>query len=131
MQGMRKSALIAKAVDEAEKHMALHPNLAGELRAGSIVEAAFRKSVPRIPAGLTAELFRHGWERYRQDQARHILEDICDALHEDYDLQSDPLEQRDWELISELFSEWAGDVELHLLQYIMGLALERGAIGQG
>ena len=124
---MRHSQLIAKAISDAKKEMAIQPGIQTELKAGRRVEQLFSKPFSRLPRPLLNELFAYGWDQVLKGRT-DLLGDLSDVLHMDYDDQTDGLGKDDWSFLSDVVNEWAVDLDLELLQYIMSGVMDHKAL---
>lgn len=57
-----------------------------------------------------------------------VMGDLVDVLHCQYDEENDPLDTGQWALISSVVSEFALDMEMGFVSYIMSHALDHHAV---
>lgn len=119
-----------------------------------LVREAFHSSVPALPNTLVDELFEHFNRRLtaatgtphavagrdadsgsRQEHNSHEeldrlepLADVVDLLSEDYDENSDPLQAEDWKAIRDIFSDYAAELDMRTVNYVMRLVVDHGAV---
>ena len=108
------------------------------------VRDAFHGSVPALPEALVDELFEHfdrrlaasaagksaTTERSPHDELSRYepLADVVDLLSQDYDENADPLQPEDWPVIRDVFSNYAGELNMRTVTYVMRLVVEHGAV---
>lgn len=92
-------------------------------------ERAFRAGARSIPAGMLGELFSYLFDRYEAGEVtRQAFGDMLDLLAMEYDDQNDPLHSNDWRTLAELVDEYAADMDMKLVQYIMERVLSHRAL---
>ena len=52
------------------------------------------------------------------------LADTVDVLCEEYDSGNDPLGREEWAALGEITSEYAPDLDMRLVSYVMGLVVD-------
>lgn len=119
----RSSSFVA----QAERLERRHRDDPVALRAG--LEEIFRAGLRGIPPTMVAELFAYLFEQYEQGTAdRQRLGDVLDLMAMDYDDAADPLAVEDWSVLADLVNEFAGELDMSLVQYIMERVLEHKAL---
>lgn len=56
------------------------------------------------------------------------LADLVDLLWMEYDGDADPLERQDWEVVRDVVDEYAPELEMDLVQYVMERVVEHRAL---
>ena len=125
---MHASSMIAKAIADGKKEIALYPGLDTEIKVARRVSEIFAKPLNRLPRPLVNEIFAFAWPRTLESNP-DILGDFCDLFLRDYDEVTDPLELQDWEFVSDLVNEYGTVLEIDLIEYIMMRVLEHKALG--
>ncbi len=96
------------------------------------LRSIFARSIPKIPDDTLAALFTTFLSRYgasgsgAPSKAIDWLSGVGSLLLSDYD--GTPFSLEDWEEIRELVTIDSGEIDLETLTYILGQALEHGAI---
>ena len=94
-------------------------------------EELFRKAVSHVPTALASELFEAiSREITVGNRPDTLYGDVIDLLHQDYDERDDPLTPGDWDLLRDLINDYALELELSLVQYVMERVVERGRIDE-
>ena len=114
------------------------------------VREAFYGSVPSLPEAMVEELFLHFCRRLTGSsgavaageapvEADHggpheeldrleALADVVDLLNEDYDEERDPLDAADWPVIRDVCSDYAVELNMRTVSYVMRLVVDHGAV---
>ena len=95
----------------------------------SELEQLFQNSAPHLPPGLMSDLFVHGTQsRGTPDERRQTLGDLLDLLWLQYDDAADPLDGNDWSTIRDVVDQYAMDLDMSLVQYVMERVMSHNAI---
>ena len=92
----------------------------------------FARSVPKVPGETMAALFTTFLSRYGsggdESSAAAIdwLAGVGSLLLSDYD--GTPFTREDWEEIREIVTVDSGEIDMDTLSYVLGQALEHGAV---
>jgi hypothetical protein len=100
------------------------------------VRTTFDLSLAGLPADMRADIFAYLIDHFpdRQGEFPELLDyttymgDVIDLLNEEYDEDNDPLYAEDWEFVRDSVSDFAGDLDMKLLNYVMGLVVAKGYI---
>jgi len=99
-----------------------------------VIRNSFTEMNRHLPPGLVDELLDHftanlaeGSEDSAFDRCEKLA-DVLDALHEEYDNKSDPLNAEDWTVISGAVSDHALHLDMEFVTYIMKLAVDHHAV---
>lgn len=93
------------------------------------LEAYFIRQVPQVGNELAADLFAHIWQSRSDFTDRtQSLGDILDLLFQQYDDETDPLTQEDWEVLRDSIDQHALDLDMSLVQYVMERVVAHHAI---
>ncbi len=99
-----------------------------------MIRLSFTDMNRHLPTGLVEELLdrftlnlTEGPEDSAFDRCEKLA-DVVDVLHEEYDSESDPLNAQDWTAIGDTISEYARNVDMGFLTYIMKLAVDHHAV---
>jgi hypothetical protein len=96
---------------------------------GTRAERLFASHLRGYPSPFVSELFAYALDRVEQGTAEvSLFGVIIDLLWRDYDDQGDPLSSQDWEFLRDLVDEYAGDLDMAAIQYIMERVVSHGAI---
>jgi hypothetical protein len=92
---------------------------------------AFSRSVPKVPEETLSALFTTFLSRYGNGggtpaKAVEWLVGVGSLLLSDYD--GTPFTKTEWEEIRELVTIDPGEIDIDTLSYVLGLALEHGAL---
>jgi hypothetical protein len=93
---------------------------------------AFSRSVPKVPEETLSALFTTFLSRYGTSdggtpaKAVEWLVGVGSLLLADYD--GTPFTKAEWEEIRELVTIDSGEIDIETLSYVLGLALEHGAL---
>jgi hypothetical protein len=98
---------------------------------------AFDLVLSHLPEDLRIDLFDYLMERYPErtgtyadlfDYAEY-LGDVIDLLNLEYDEQADPLFREDWDYIRDSVSDFALELDMDLVNYVMQLVVAKGFLG--
>lgn len=100
-----------------------------------LVREAFTSLVHSVPGAMVTELYEQFSARLRANPAddrifidrAEYLADVADILAGQYDTEHDPLGEEEWRLIGEITSDYALDLDMGQLNYIMQLVVEHHA----
>ena len=101
-----------------------------------LVRPAFTGTLPPLPGSMVDEVFdlfaeriveRHGTDGVFFDDARYLA-DVADLLSGQYDEQNDPLERDDWSVVGDVVNDYALDLDMGLVTYVMKLVVDHGGI---
>ena len=53
---------------------------------------------------------------------------VVDLFAGDYDEQLDPLLETDWDVVRDVVGEYAGEMDMDVVNYVMGMVLEKGRL---
>lgn len=96
------------------------------------LRSTFARSVPKVPDDTLAGLFTTFLSRYgsgaadESEKAINWLIGVGSLLLSDYD--GTPFTRADWEEIRELVTIDSGEIDVDTLTYVLGQALEHGAL---
>lgn len=102
----------------------------------AVIGQTFLEVNRHLPSELVEELFQHfageleagdGPEPSPFDACSR-LGDVVDVLHEEYDVDADPLSAADWSVIGEIVSAHALKLEMNYVTYVMKLAVDHHAL---
>ncbi len=95
----------------------------------SELEQLFRNSASHLPPGFTSDLFMHGIQsRAAPDERRQTLGDLLDLVWLQYDDAADPLDENDWSTVRDVVDQYAMDLDMGLVQYVMERVMSHNAI---
>jgi hypothetical protein len=98
------------------------------------IRVAFVDACRNLPAPLVLALFEEFESSLKPEGDESafdhgtVLGDIVDVLHGQYDSENDPLDQEDWSLIGAVLSDFAFDLDMELVTYVMKLAVDHGGV---
>ncbi len=101
-----------------------------------LVREAFVAMLSELPAEMVTEVFEAFTDRIRQraqpdarflDEARY-LSDIADLFALQYDEEHDPVHEDDWPLIGEIVNDYALDLDMPTVNYVMRLVVDHHAL---
>ena len=101
-----------------------------------LVHHAFRSMMNDLPDDMVEELFEHITDRIIEraddseafiDQARYLA-DVADLFTFQYDGENDPIHPNDWQLIGEVVNDFALDIDMQTLNYVMTRVVDHGGI---
>ena len=96
------------------------------------LRSTFARSVPKVPDDTLAGLFTTFLSRYGSGSTEEAasamdwLSGVGSLLMADYD--GTPFSKADWEEIRELITIDSGEIDVDTLTYVLGQALEHGAL---
>ena len=96
------------------------------------LRSIFARSVPKVPGETLAALFTTFLSRYGSggadgsSKALDWLAGIGSLLLSDYD--GTPFTREDWEEIRDIVTVDSGEIDVDVLTYVLGQALEHGAL---
>lgn len=124
---MQSSRMVAKALAEIthniQKNNGEQPTLTDQKHA----ELVFAKFLRHIPRGMSSELFQYGWQSYLAGSS-DTLPELCDVLLMEYDADANLLQKEDWSFLCDVVNEYATDMDMELVQYIMKYIVEYDAL---
>lgn len=96
---------------------------------GSDLEELFVKQVSPIPAEMARDVYVHVAQTTADGETpvQHLA-DLVDLFHVQYDDQNDPLPATDWPVVRDLVDQYAGDLDMELVQYVMERVVGHKAI---
>ncbi|TVQ20323.1 MAG: hypothetical protein EA382_15160 [Spirochaetaceae bacterium] len=103
----------------------------------ALVRPAFIGVLPALPGSMADEVFDLFAERIIErsgsagvffDDARYLA-DVADLFAEQYDEQNDPLDRSDWAVIGDIVNDYALDLDMGWVTYVMKLVVDHGGIG--
>ncbi len=89
-----------------------------------------------LPPQMADELFdvfndriveRMGDDELYFDAAQYLA-DVADLFAEQYDTDHDPLVQEDWPLVSQIVNDFAVDLDMETVNYVMQLVVEHHGV---
>ncbi len=101
-----------------------------------LVREAFVGTLGDLPADMATEVFETLADEIRKraepeaaflDEARY-LSDIADLFSLQYDEENDPIHGEDWQLIGEIVNDYALDLDMPTVNYVMRLVVDHHAI---
>jgi hypothetical protein len=101
------------------------------------VRAAFTDAVGSLPNGMADEILDHFLSRIAPDavDGEQTIFDQCEPLSEvldvlagQYDEETDPLTRPDWAALAEITSDFAHELDMELVNYIMKRAVDHNAL---
>lgn len=102
---------------------------ADETAVAADLENQFTRQLSHLPAELTADLFSHCMGSREEFDARvQVLADILDLMYQQYDDEADPLTVADWEVLRETIDQYALDLDMSLVQYVMERVVSHHAL---
>ena len=101
-----------------------------------LVRAAFLGMLHGLPNRMPDEIFELFTEQMMQRsdektsflEAASYLSDIADLFALQYDEQNDPLHPDDWSLVGEIVNDYANDLDMPTVNYIMRLVVDHNGI---
>jgi len=93
------------------------------------MQRAFSAAAPPVPDAMSEEIFEYFFQRAPEGDtqaAAALLGDVADLLGAEYDEQADPLAPEDWEFMKEVVSEYAAELDMDLVNYVMKLVVAHG-----
>lgn len=99
-----------------------------------MIRGSFVDMNRHLPAGVAEDLLDHftlnlaeGPEDSAFDRCEKLA-DLIDVLNEEYDSNNDPLNTEDWAAISGVVSDYAQNLDMGFVTYIMKLAVDHHAV---
>lgn len=100
-----------------------------------LLEDAFSTSLPHLPSGMADEVFQHFWSTpgcaSREDfygPCAQRLADALDLFQGSYDEENDPLLPADWEVVRDVVSARATELDMELVNYLMRLVVDHDGL---
>lgn len=101
-----------------------------------MIQSAFYHALSHLPQGMVEDIAEYFISRLRAaDDSGHSVFDSCrdladviDIFWEAYDEEHDPIGHDDWSQISEITSDYALDLDMKLVSYVMKLAVDHHAV---
>jgi hypothetical protein len=89
----------------------------------------FSRQLSHLPRELSSELFDHCMAtRSDTDQRVQALGDILDLMYQQYDEAVDPLLPADWQLLRDIIDQFAADLDMAVVQYVMERVVSHHAL---
>ena len=93
------------------------------------LEEQFTRQLSHLPADLTADMFGHcTTTRTSADEQIQVLADMLDLMHQQYDDDADPLTVEDWQALRDIIDQYALDLQMELVQYVMERVVSHRAL---
>ena len=101
-----------------------------------LVHDAFCGMLTGLPAQLVEEVYELVTDRIVEraeneasfiDEAQYLA-DVADLLTLQYDEENDPLHPDDWEIIGDLVNDYALDLDMETLNYVMKLVVDHHGV---
>jgi hypothetical protein len=97
------------------------------------VADAFRDSLSGLPEGVSEDLFQHFFFKRVAPDAEplqiidrlELLGDAVDLFHGEYGAGADPFDEEDWHTFRDVVSEYAHDMDMDVVNYVMKLVVEK------
>jgi hypothetical protein len=124
---MQTSRVIAKVLDDITHNMKKNNLIEPTHQDQQHLESVFLKSVRLIPKGMAFELFEYGWQSFLQG-IKETLPEFCDVILMEYDTEAAILNTDDWEFFSDVVNEYATQIDMELVEYIMRFVVENDAL---
>jgi len=129
---MFASERFRRQVNKIRKEFRTAPE--GELLAQ--IRNAFDLCLASIPAVMRDDIFEYLVGRFADRKSRYAdllmytdyMGDFIDLLNVDYDEHQDPIFADDWDYLREVVTEFAGDLDMDLVNYAMELVVRKGHI---
>lgn len=95
--------------------------------------AYFRRFLPPLPEGMADDLFAGVEDRLLSDPEsfEQTLADMVDMMWMQYDDTADPLATEEWQLLRDLIDQYAIDLDMQLVEYVMERVVNHRALGEG
>lgn len=97
---------------------------------------AFRSLLAGLPGSMASDIFESVADRVQRrmsdeeiflDEARYLA-DVADLFCGAYDEEADPIHDEDWQLIGEIVNDYALDLEMETVNYVMRFVVEHHGI---
>lgn len=93
------------------------------------LETLFLRHLPGLPEGFGGAVFAYVMDSDREAaEKQQLLADLLDLTWMQYDDQADPLSREDWSFLRDLIDEYAPELELDLVQYVMERVVSHHAL---
>lgn len=101
-----------------------------------LVHEAFRGMITGLPEAMVEEVYELITDRILEraedgaifiDEAEYLA-DVADLLTLQYDEENDPLHPDDWELIGDLVNDYALDLDMETVNYVMKLVVDHHGV---
>ncbi|MFW5689585.1 MAG: hypothetical protein ACOC1U_08435 [Spirochaetota bacterium] len=101
-----------------------------------LVHDAFLGMMQGLPSGMGEEIYELISERIIRrsddgavylDEAKYLA-DVVDLFALQYDEEHDPIEDEDWQLIGEIVNDYALDLDMQTVNYVMTLVVDHGGV---
>ncbi len=110
---------------------------AGDEETVAEISRAFDVSLSSLPEDMRLDLFDYLMEKLesRRDSFPGLwdyteyLGDVIDLLTMDYDERRDPLLAEDWDYLRDTISDYAVDLDMDVVNYVMQLVVSKGLLG--
>ena len=91
---------------------------------------SFRRFLPALPEGMADDLYAGVEERIgsEEERFRRTLADIIDLMWMQYDDTHDPLAHEDWLLVRDLIDQYAIDLDMARVEYVMERVVSHRAL---
>jgi hypothetical protein len=104
-----------------------------------LVRSAFTSMLTGLPDSMPDDIYESVSERIiaRGDQSESYLDqatylsDVADLFALQYDEKTDPLHRDDWELIGQIVNDYALDLDMETVNYVMRLVVDHHGISRG
>jgi len=124
---MQSSRMVAKALDEITHNLQKSKSDTPTPSDQSHLEMIFLKYLRHIPRGMASELFEYGWQAYLAGSS-DTLPELCDVLLMEYDEETGLLKTEDWSFFCDVVNEYATEMDMELVQYIMKFVVDNDAL---
>jgi len=101
-----------------------------------LVRSAFLGMMSGLPEGMAEEVFELVTDRIAErsnddalflDEAKYLA-DIADLFALQYDDENDPIHASDWQLIGEVVNDYALDLDMPTVNYVMALVVDHHGV---
>ncbi|HUX13108.1 MAG TPA: hypothetical protein VMW87_08760 [Spirochaetia bacterium] len=101
------------------------------------ISRAFDASLSSLPQDMHLDLFAYLMERFESRRESfpglweytEYLGDVIDLLTMGYDERRDPLLSDDWEYLRDTISDYAVDLDMDLVNYVLQFVVSKGYLG--
>lgn len=97
--------------------------IAGDLK------AFFIKQLP-IPLNMSEELADYCFQSPLEEKLVYKLEEFIELMHERWSDSGTVLDRNDWFFLTDLINEWAMEIDMALVTYIMKIAVQKGVFSK-
>lgn len=102
----------------------------------SLVRDAFLGMVSGLPAEMAQDLYELITDRIRERSSgertffedAEYLADVADLFALQYDEENDPIRPDDWPLIGDIVNDYAGELDMETVSYVMGLVVDHHGV---